>query len=353
MEKFNLEEFKTQHNAKAEPVTERLDAVIFSEFKAKPREEKIPLIYGILKQRESMLLHAPSGVGKSWVCQYLAHILTTGDSSGPWSTDFAHKVLYIDGELDPVDFIERSKVIEKCTKPLNDNLVVYNKHDVGDYGFNVLNPETQQKIINSIEYHNVSLVVIDNMRCLSDLSDENSANEGIQVLNAFLDRLHGECNCGAIVVHHSRKASEGEHSSYSGNTNWERAMSVVMSIKQEQEYNEDTGVYKMEFKCTKRRNAKFVKYKGIITVDDNEGVYIEGPKIYKMSEQSRQTIKLLEKYDVFNDDKLWAEGEYTLVWSVVKGPYEGQRGFKSSDSNNLKALIKKMKCELDKDGKVE
>ena len=171
-----------------------------------------------LKQRMLVLVHAPTGVGKSWFCWSLAVGIASGKGFADWQCENPSKVLIIDGEMQPDDLQERLKFLMQCLglnqqekEALKTNLLIIARQDQElDTEFPDLNDsDVQEILLDDIRTINPDLVILDNLSTLADLPDENAASSYNSIFK-FLTRLKQERS--GILVHHDRKGSTKDSS---------------------------------------------------------------------------------------------------------------------------------------------
>ncbi|PKI17100.1 AAA family ATPase [Colwellia sp. 12G3] len=174
------------------------------------KTEMKPLLDGFLYESESMFFYGASGSGKSLFVYSLA-VEIAGDSGSFLGIDCAtnKKVLYIDGEMhynticdrfdslgcsDKLDYLSSTDMVANSTQPIN------------------LSQESDfEDLINLVVKNKYDLVVIDNVRTLFQLLDENNA-ESWRIVNDLIFRLRA-AGASVIMVHHTTKEaykSDGE-----------------------------------------------------------------------------------------------------------------------------------------------
>lgn len=161
-----------------------------------------------LKERMSVLAHAPTGIGKSWWVWSLAVAVASGCSFGPWKSNKPSKVLIIDGEMAPDDLQERlEQLIQHMSagrQLVEKNLVISaRQHQPPRTNFiDIASAEHRNYILDKVDEHNPDLVIFDNLSTLAHVEDENAASsfDGvIELLNEIKQKR------SVILVHHDRK----------------------------------------------------------------------------------------------------------------------------------------------------
>lgn len=181
--------------------------------------EPVNLFGGWLNENEISLLHSYTGAGKSWFSMAVAVSVAGGGGFIGWESEKTSTVVYIDGELGlgalksmalkMADFVGTDKEL------MANNLVMFSEEDGKDSNsderFNLCDPLIQDMVIDMFEHNGVKLAVIDNIRTLFNLDDENSA-QSWSMINDFLIRLRKYC--AVLVVHHDNKSGD-----FSGSSN--------------------------------------------------------------------------------------------------------------------------------------
>lgn len=173
----------------------------------------VPLFGGWLNENEVSLIHSYTGVGKSWFCIAIAVAVAGGGGFIGWQAEQTpSKVAYLDGELGLSDLYnmadQMTGYIGANRDCVMENLVLFHETDDGDQGeprFDLTNPAIQDFVIDRLIHNKVKLCVIDNVRMLFKLKDENSASEWA-IINDFLVRLRK--HTAVLLVHHDNKSGD-------------------------------------------------------------------------------------------------------------------------------------------------
>jgi len=165
-----------------------------------------------LSSNTCTMIHAPSGIGKSWLAMGIGLAVAGAGRISKWQAESAKKVLYVDGEMSAHSRFKRLELLSKKMTFGAKSLLWKN--------MNIIPPEAATKIDQKtsiadyqslISENEIGLLIIDNIRTLADLKDENSAASW-SIVNDFLKALRAQC--AVIVVHH-----DGKRSGYSGSSN--------------------------------------------------------------------------------------------------------------------------------------
>lgn len=168
------------------------------------------LFNGLMRCNEVGMIYAATGVGKTWLTLALAMVAAGGGTVLKWHNETPRKVLYLDGEMDAGDLVDRVKKLAKglgCDPvALKNNLIFLprqlQKSIAGDF-LQVEEESSQLGILAYAEQHNIELIIIDNLTTLSGQVDENSSQE-MKAFNSFLLRAKQK-QVALLVVHHSGK----------------------------------------------------------------------------------------------------------------------------------------------------
>lgn len=167
------------------------------------------LISNLMQEREMLLLHAPTGLGKTWFSLSLAIVTAGGGSFLRYSNSKPRRVLLVDGEMDLEDIQNRINELIPAVgadpEKTWENLRILSRQgqsmavDFPDFG----EPSVQRQVAKYMENENISLLVLDNFSTLVTVEDENSAAQ-MRGINQMLLRAK-QANRAAILVHHSNK----------------------------------------------------------------------------------------------------------------------------------------------------
>ncbi|WP_164684027.1 AAA family ATPase [Vibrio maerlii] len=173
--------------------------------------EREPLVEGLWDKNETMMVFAGSGVGKSLFSYNLVEALAT--SKGEFLGQKAatnQKVLYLDGEMSTNSI--GSRVDPNEVSELGN--IDYIASEVNEEVIDLTEAEQRAHLIEIARDYD--LVVLDSVRVLFGLVDENSA-ESWRDVNKLVVALRS-VGCSVLVIHHANK-SESENPTYSGSTN--------------------------------------------------------------------------------------------------------------------------------------
>lgn len=178
-----------------------------------------------LKEAESCLVYAGTGVGKSLFAYSIALAVASGGKLGNWKVGKQLKTLYVDGEMAVDDLLERNEDLAKAVG-VGDSKVelkVLSRTYRGGGG----NGHSQQgalPLIDSdgnvkwwLEYikdNGFKLVVLDNISTLVRVHDLNNSS-ALDMFTDFLVNLKA-LGVTVIVVHHTNKKGDKEEASYNG-----------------------------------------------------------------------------------------------------------------------------------------
>lgn len=209
-------------------------------------EDRKPLVDGFLYNTDTMFLFAPAGGYKSMVAINLAVAVASG---GKFMGKQAYqgRVLFIDGELSQYSFQQRLGLFGT-----SEHLEILSECYQSPRALPSLKPihiedqsRWQPSLLTLAERNDYSLIVLDNVRTLTDGINENDSAE-ISPMNTFVKRLRHQ-GCAVLVVHHTRKGegNEGE-SVYAGSTNFLTVYNTCIGI-------EPVGVDGIRFNVIKDR----------------------------------------------------------------------------------------------------
>lgn len=207
MDNLSTQEFINQHVG---TLALQQSLVNFGQLRNQEFVEPIDLFGGWLHEGSATLLHGATGLGKSRFAMSLACCVAGGGQFAGWSTpsDTGKNVLYIDGEMGfhslrdmanqlgqavGADLDQLTKRLQFISVPdASDKLKDFN---LGDKGF-------QGLVLDLIDKHDIDLVIVDNIRTLVYMDDENT-KEGWQPLNDWVIKLRTFST--VILVHHDNR----------------------------------------------------------------------------------------------------------------------------------------------------
>ncbi|GAN78616.1 AAA domain-containing protein [Acidocella aminolytica 101 = DSM 11237] len=215
-----------------------------------PREV---LVSPWLRSGESVLLWAPTGVGKTMLVNTLALAVAGGGKVAGWEADKPRKVLLVDGEMHIEDLKDRMVLLGDAVEGIDmeaarSNLVILSRQDQGpDTKFpNLADEAGQEGIMGRIRETGAELVILDNFSTLAEVADENEAAAMNPILT-FLMRLK-QAGVACILVHHSGKSGE----SYRGSSKLATTFEVIIGLKRLEGHEVDHGAA-FEVEWTKYR----------------------------------------------------------------------------------------------------
>lgn len=207
-----------------------------------PTTPRKPLVTPWLREAESVLVYAPTGVGKSMLTLTLALSIAGGGSFLGWTVSEPRRVLLVDGEMHREDLADRCRsllaTVEGCDHALaGQNLTVLSRqHQHPDADFpDLAQADGQDAMLHRIREGGFNVVVIDNLSTLAQCEDENSAS-AIRPLLSFLLRLK-QAGVACILVHHSNKSGKG----YRGSTMLSTTFEVILSLQRPEGWTPDQG----------------------------------------------------------------------------------------------------------------
>ncbi len=276
----------TQDTAKAIGVTFTLQELL-----DKPIPEPEPILSPWLRAGELGMIHANAGVGKTLVAQTLAIIAASGTSA--FLTKGAGvPVLYIDGEMSAKEFQNRSRIISESLEvdpiglPLVSALVASCPIDeLEDFPF-LDEPEGRDWVVSFVRENGIRFVVIDNIRCLARVEDENSA-AAFADFNSFLSQL-AALSCAVLTVHHDNR-----HGSYSGSTALLTPLSICLHLRATSASQANNASF--EVLTTKNRNGISCEFtQGFSAELTSRGWDIETEAVSGVMEQFRRRAERFE-----------------------------------------------------------
>ena len=167
------------------------------------------IVEKLFKENSINFVSGPKGNGKTEYILGLTHSLCRGKPFLDYNCPDPMPVVYIDGEMDPYDLIERSeKYIEKFGPPQNNYFTIVNfAQQLNETIPDIKLEAGQQLIAEVLELvfkltGKKAVLVLDNLRSLSNYK-ENDSDE-YRLINSWLLRLRGQCYTTIVIDHHGK-----------------------------------------------------------------------------------------------------------------------------------------------------
>lgn len=186
----------------------------------------------LMKQGESLMLWAATGVGKTMVALSIALAAAGGGQFLGWRAPRPFKVLYIDGEMALADLQERLRLlldavggidVAAASKSLQ---IIARSDQHAEAPFpDIATDEGQQTVYDAARAFKADLVILDNFSVLAGVSDENDA-AAMQPVLAFLLRMK-QAAIATLLVHHSGKSGED----YRGSSKIATTFEAIIGLK--------------------------------------------------------------------------------------------------------------------------
>jgi RecA-family ATPase len=138
-----------------------------------------------LRNGETALIWAGSGVGKTMLTLSLAIAMAAGGRVGEWTCNKPRKVLLIDGEMHIQDLRDRIEMLMETgavqdvdRRHLDSNLVIVARQDQKPESafIDITIQDDQLEVLNWCQRDGIEVVIVDNLTTVADsLEDENEA----------------------------------------------------------------------------------------------------------------------------------------------------------------------------------
>jgi hypothetical protein len=174
------------------PIT-AIDAASFVNMTITPRRF---VLEPWLREKGLAMVHAKTGVGKTWFALGCAHAIAIGGRFLKWSAPAPLRVVYLDGEMAAQDTQERLRSIGVGGAF---NIVSFDLYD-GPVP-NLASEEGQERLAGVIGPADV--VFVDNLSCLT-FDDGRSDAESWEIVQAWLLALRRQGK-SVVLLHHSGK----------------------------------------------------------------------------------------------------------------------------------------------------
>jgi len=237
-----------------EPPTELVGYEI-SEYRNLDIKQPVFITERLIKENSINFLVGPKGKGKTEKALGLANAMTRALPFLHYKNPVCNPVLYIDGEMDPYDIIERDTPYLKTFGPPPKNyLHVINWHFQKDQTIPDIKEPVGQKLILQYLQKQEALtgkkpfVILDNLRSLSGYLENDS--DGWRPIGLFLRDLRGH-GYSSLVLDHTGKDQNAGMRGTSSKGDW---ANVIMQIIPED--SRGTKFMKMKIHFDKARGLK-------------------------------------------------------------------------------------------------
>jgi hypothetical protein len=210
------EHFETEKRKPAKKKS-RLKMPTLEELLASTFRHRRHLLHPWLREQESCMVYADTGVGKSMFALSAALAVAGGGEFLGWKSGekpdgSGWRVLYVDGEMHVTDIQERAKMLLDGAEGIDRDRAMQNlqllarQHQDPEATFpSITEPAGTQFFLGRIAARKLDLVVLDNFSTLGEVEDENAASS-FNAIQQFLLQLKVQ-GVATILVHHAKKNS--------------------------------------------------------------------------------------------------------------------------------------------------
>lgn len=167
------------------------------------------IVEKLFKENSINFISGPKGNGKTEYVLGISHSLCRGRPFLDYFCPDPIPIVYIDGEMDPYDLIERSqKYIERLGPTQNNYFTIVNFAQQLNETIPDIKSEIGQQLITDVLEKVYKLtgkkavLILDNLRSLSNYK-ENDSDE-YRLINSWLLRLRGQCYTSIVIDHHGK-----------------------------------------------------------------------------------------------------------------------------------------------------
>lgn len=201
---------------------------------AKPFPTRETIIGPWLRQEETALIWAATGVGKTMLTLSIGIAVAGGGHLWEWEAPKARKVWLIDGEMHLQDLQERLKMLGATAVTGHDmdavgrnlQITARQAQDPDSVFFDITNRDHQDAILTKCKRDEIDLLIIDNLSTVADgLEDENEAT-AFRTISSFMTRMK-QAGVATILVHHARKDGQEPR----GSTALQTTFEVMIGLK--------------------------------------------------------------------------------------------------------------------------
>ena len=215
-----------------------------------PREH---LIAPWLRQGESAMIYAPTGVGKSLFALSLALAIAGGGEYLNWNAPKQRTVLYVDGEMPIDDIKDRAAMLLPSVggdpEAASENMIFmarqYQDRNADMEFPDLATEQGRDAILRMALEQGAELVILDNLSTLATIDDENSAS-AFNAPVAFLLKMK-QAGLACILIHHAGKGNSG---TYRGSSKIATTFEVIIGLSKHSDPLMNNDVDKTTFRLS-------------------------------------------------------------------------------------------------------
>lgn len=223
----------------------QLTAVDLGEFLARELPPRAHILKPWLPSQGLAMIHAPRGMGKTFVAIGIAYAVASGGEFLTWTAAAPCGVLFIDGEMPAVVMQERFAAFAAAVDYEPKAPLRLITPDLQDYGMPDLGTREGQELVNQHVTDEIGLVIVDSLSTLVRSGKENEAEswEPVQTWALGL-RRRGK---SFLFYHHSGKSGQQR-----GTSRREDVLDAVIALRRPSGYNpQDGAVFEVHFEKTR------------------------------------------------------------------------------------------------------
>lgn len=207
----------------------------FADLKTLELPPRKHLVMPWLKEGESAMVYAPTGVGKSMFAMTLALAVAGGGEVFGWTCPEPRKVLYVDGEMHIQDLQERAVLLSKTVEggpdaeAMGQNLKLFARQYQESDGFlDLAEKEGRDELLKVLDDEGpVDLLILDNLSTLATIADENAAASFDPILKLLMELKRR--GVATMLVHHAGKSRT--KNDFRGSSKLATTFEVIMGLK--------------------------------------------------------------------------------------------------------------------------
>ncbi len=212
----------------------QLRAIDLSEFLAMALPAREIVLAPWLPSQGLAMIHAPRGVGKTFLAISIAYAVASGGTFLKWTAPTPRGVLFIDGEMPQVVMQERVAAVAASVDYEQQAPLRIITPDQQNYAMPDLATPEGQEAVNAHITDDISMVIVDNLSSLVRTGKENEAEswEPVQAWALGLRKL----GKSVLLIHHSGKAGQQR-----GTSRREDVLDTVIVLKRPAAYKPQDG----------------------------------------------------------------------------------------------------------------
>jgi hypothetical protein len=190
------------------------------------------LIAPWMREGESAMLYAPTGIGTTMLSLSIGLAVAGGGNLLDWRSPSPRRVLVVDGEMPMWELVRRTRFLSAAIEGIDREAATRNMHFLArqhqhpEASFPDLGTdEGREEVLRRAKAGKFDLIILDNFSTLVDVADENDAAAMSPIL-AFLMKAK-QAGIACLLIHHTGKSGDN----YRGSSRLATTFEIIMGLK--------------------------------------------------------------------------------------------------------------------------